>query len=278
MRNRNWCFTTFNLWSDDKYKALAAKPDINYICRGVETCPDTGRVHHQGYVEFTSAKRIGQVKTLLEDNAVHLEPRRGKQQQAIDYCKKDGVFTDWGKPKAQGKSKEVEDAMEAVREGVKLNDILSGLSGHAFHTYRRSISDFVRFNAAIKFNEDYDVNVGRTVRVYWGPTGTGKTRRVHDESPDVAMVEWDGRFLLGYNGEREVCFDDFDWTTMPRSTFLKMTDRYKCVMPIKGGETVWAVTKIYFTSNFDPANWYNGCGAIAARFARNGDSIVEHMQ
>lgn len=43
--------------------------------------------HWQGYIEFKNGrKRLSAVKKVLP--GYHLEPRRGTQQQAIDYCKK----------------------------------------------------------------------------------------------------------------------------------------------------------------------------------------------
>lgn len=108
----------------------------------------------------------------------------------------------------------------------------------------------------------------RNVIAIWGPTGTGKTRAAYEAG--ATMVEWTGCFLQGYGGESMVVFDDFDWKQMPRSTFLRMTDRYPYTFNIKGGQVSWAATTIYITSNYDPKTWYmeNGLedGAVQRRF------------
>lgn len=83
-RLRNWCFTTFKV---DAF-ACPNDPIIRYCVFQHEKCPDTNRPHVQGYVELSKPYRIGQVKALFNDDTMHLEPRRGTQQEARDYCMK----------------------------------------------------------------------------------------------------------------------------------------------------------------------------------------------
>ncbi len=89
-RRRSWCFTK---WEDlEEFQARYAESrghdGISYICWGEEICPESGRDHLQGYVEFTSAVSLRQCKLRLEDRTVHVEPRGGTQQEAIVYCQK----------------------------------------------------------------------------------------------------------------------------------------------------------------------------------------------
>ena len=89
--------------------------DIHYAVFGLEVAPTTGTEHLQGYVCFTTRKRIGAVRSLLP--RCHIEVTRGTPQQAADYCKKDGSFFEFGAFEQipfQGKRSEFDDFKEWV--------------------------------------------------------------------------------------------------------------------------------------------------------------------
>lgn len=62
---------------------------VRYIIFQVEKCPDTGRLHLQGYIELYRQFRLKGLKTLLDCNEAHCEPRRGTREEAMEYCKKE---------------------------------------------------------------------------------------------------------------------------------------------------------------------------------------------
>lgn len=110
-RVRCWCFTWFPPVPEGPHAqvvslqdglnhlaTLSEDPDFRYIIAGEEVCPETGRAHLQGYVEFHRAFSLTSVKDAFGWPTAHFEPRRGTQEQAIDYCKKEGNFHEWGKP------------------------------------------------------------------------------------------------------------------------------------------------------------------------------------
>lgn len=84
-RLRNWCFTSYNL---DDFIVPDEHPDFRYCVYQAEKCPETQRVHLQGYIEFNKALSFGQVKGLFNDPAIHLEGRRGTREEARAYCMK----------------------------------------------------------------------------------------------------------------------------------------------------------------------------------------------
>lgn len=96
MRTRHFCFTVNNYSSadDDELKALGTAPGTSYLVYGYET-GESGTPHLQGYICFESTKRFAQVKSILPDGA-HIEVKRGSPKQAADYCKKDGIFQEFG--------------------------------------------------------------------------------------------------------------------------------------------------------------------------------------
>lgn len=96
MQSRHWCFT-INNWTaehDDALRALGST--ATYLVYGYET-GQQGTPHIQGYVVFPVRKRFSAAKAALPGNP-HVEVRRGTPKQAADYCKKDGVYQEYGTP------------------------------------------------------------------------------------------------------------------------------------------------------------------------------------
>lgn len=59
----------------------------------------------------------------------------------------------------------------------------------------------------------------------------------------------------GYTGQRVALFDDYTGD-LDLDLFLRITDRYKCNVPVKGSSVYWNPEVIYFTSNINPTLWY----------------------
>ena len=92
--------------------------------------------------------------------------------------------------------------------------------------------------------------------VYWfyGPTGTGKTRKATQmmiERYDENWVSLTGdlrTFFDPYNGEKGVIFDDIRKGSIVWNTLLTITDRYKTSVNVKGSRIPWLAETIIFTS------------------------------
>lgn len=101
------------------------------------------------------------------------------------------------------------------------------------------------------------------VHVRWGEPDAGKSRFVHDnyDVEDIYTLSmgdgcaksiwWDG-----YRRHKIIHIEDFDGTQMHWRYFLRLTDRYKFRMQVKGGYTWRLCEKIYITSNEPPEQWY----------------------
>ena len=115
-RSRAWCCTIFNL---EEYPPLAARDDILTLVVGEEICPDTKRVHYQGYVRFNNVVRGAALKKLAPTS--HWEVRRGSEDQAIAYCRKDGkLVADRVSevPEVDGKDNIPERVTDMIRDGA----------------------------------------------------------------------------------------------------------------------------------------------------------------
>ena len=98
------------------------------------------------------------------------------------------------------------------------------------------------------------------VFVYWGKTGTGKTRKAWtDGGPEsfvYAGVPGQPAWFDPYDGEETVIFDDFSGGLFPITYLLRLLDRYPMWVPIKGDHVQWIPKKIFITSNYRVEDWY----------------------
>lgn len=111
MGSRNYCFTIF--FNDAEQAAVpltALPPRVKYLVWQLERCPNTQRLHWQGYLELEGVMRMNAVKQLNPlFAAAHFERRAGSQDEAIAYCKKpeSRVAGPWeiGQPAIQGRKR-----------------------------------------------------------------------------------------------------------------------------------------------------------------------------
>lgn len=96
----------------------------------------------------------------------------------------------------------------------------------------------------------------RSATVFWGPTGTGKSRRAWELAGDSAYSK-DPRtkFWCGYKGQDTVVIDEFRGG-IDISHLLRWLDRYPVRVERKGGSAPLMATTFYITSNLSPNQWY----------------------
>ena len=100
IQRKDWCFT-FNNYDEELLASLSSVllggEHDRYAIFGKEVS-STGTAHLQGYVCCVKKLRFHQVRCLvLGDERIHIKHRKaGSHQQASDYCKKDGKFTEFG--------------------------------------------------------------------------------------------------------------------------------------------------------------------------------------
>lgn len=79
VNHRGWVFTSFDLTLLDKLPSLVIPGQgvADYVVVQLESAPDTGRHHLQGYIEFRNQVGLRTAKQQLGDVTAHVEPRRG---------------------------------------------------------------------------------------------------------------------------------------------------------------------------------------------------------
>lgn len=247
-RSRAYVFTINNYTATEEaaLQATAAK----YLVYGRET-GESGTPHLQGYIRLNQAKSISALSRQPGFERAHIEPRRGSETQASDYCKKDGDFYELGELSKQGQRTDLEAVREDILEG---KDELEIANTH-FKAWTKYHNSFSKYRALITPPR----NSKTRVEVLWGGTGLGKSRY----AKDMADARGGGvyyhvgdRWFDGYTGQKNVIFDDFDGSQVAFRQLLRLLDRYPMDVPIKGGFAIWNPKTIYITSNVPPSMWY----------------------
>jgi len=210
-----------------------------------------GTKHFQGYCSFRRRKSLAQVKRLLGERC-HLEVCRGTPHQNREYIIKHGEFSEYGElPSGRGKRSDIEALRDAVKSGMARSDIADQFP-LLYAKYRSAIKEWIS-DYAPKRTWAPEVNV------FWGPTGTGKTRAVYEFIRHEDIFCYNGGkdgWFDGYDGQCVVLFDDFSGSDFKLNYLLRLLDRYPMKVPIKGGFVEFVPKHIFITSNLDPDIWY----------------------
>lgn len=85
---KRWCFTSFKVEQSDIDLIIGIVESSNSSSIiGLETCPESGKKHLQGYIEFSSKVRP---KNLF-DSTIHWEKCKGNRDANITYCSKESI-------------------------------------------------------------------------------------------------------------------------------------------------------------------------------------------
>lgn len=274
LRSKDWCFT-LNNWTqaeEDEIFSMVAGRLAHFVIIGKEGREEGQTPHLQGFFQLVKRTRLAGVKALPGLSRAHLEPRRGTVQEAADYCKKEGVWTEQGAPTGQGKRSDLVSVKESIDTGASLEDLWE----EHFPAMVRYEKSFKRYKS---LRARRDPNRAPEVFVLWGSTGTGKSRfsrLVNPELfsvPDVTLKWWDG-----YEDQECILFDDFDGKECTVANFLRFTDRYDVQVPIKGGFSPLLATRIWITSNTNPDDWFPNELQVKRDAVRRRLTRVVHLE
>lgn len=141
-------------------------------------------------------------------------------------------------------SKDWDAVWEAAKAG-RVEDIPGDIRVRSYHAIRRIGSDFA-----------VPAPIERTTYVFWGRTGTGKSRLAWEQAGvDAFPKDPRTKFWDGYTGQEHVVIDEFRGG-IDIAHVLRWLDRYPVIVEIKGGATVLKAKSIWITSNLDPRQWY----------------------
>lgn len=247
-KNRNWCFTLNNYSEEELAHFDTLDLDVVKYCLIGEEVGESGTPHLQGYIVFHNQCRRPFVNTHVGVRA-HVELARGNVKHNFDYCTKDGKFWEFGvrpkmpKEKGEMEKKRYKDAKRAAEEG-RFDDIDADIYMRHYSTIKRIRHD--------KCLERKLTDTTETHEWYYGPAGTGKSRKARVENPEAYLKNcnkwWDG-----YVDQDVVIVDDFDQAHSVLVHHLKhWADRYPFQAEVKGSAMTIRPRKIILTSNYHP--------------------------
>ena len=264
---RRWCFTINN------YKTvptgLPTNVAVKYLCFGKEVGKQTGTPHLQGFVEFKH-QVYRPHRFFAECGHGFFQPTRGTVQENIDYCSKDGEFTEFGKRPQdreqqghhgrgqghhgikggrRGGQMEIErweQAWELARAG-RIEDIVADLRARHLNTWLKV--------KAMNLPKPEELEELDNLWIF-GPTGSGKSLWCHRTHPGCYKKGFN-KWWCGYNREdpehQVVLLDDLHPSWSEAFILKNWADHYPFMAEYKGGCTVIRPKKIIVTSNYTPA-------------------------
>lgn len=225
---------------------------VTYL-RGQQEIGEGGFHHWQLVANFKERLTLQQAKAFFVSTA-HLEPSRSAAVDDYVWKEESRVPDTQFELGVRGRKRRGADyakALEDARSG-RISDIME-----------RDPALYIRHHAAIhRIATEWCVPeaLEKQVFVYWGDTGTGKTRTAYKEAQEVekhpywkdACTKW----WDGYRGQRAVIIDEFGGL-INILHLLRWLDRYPVQFETKGGSHAFCATHIWITSNVDPAHWWD---------------------
>lgn len=279
-RHTHWVFT---LQVDEKDDTkLVIHPKMRYLIYQREIAPNTGQHHFQGYFQMQRPTSFKSIKKILPK--AHIEIAKGTSDQARAYCKKDDTRAPGHLPVEQGEYK----AQGSRTDISAFTDFGSDLKNSEYDIITKYPIQYIKYNKGLKAMRNiirrHQAKAFRkvSVKVYYGPTGTGKSYRARekfdfDESryyvPDLST---DTLWYDGYEGQEGLILDDFGGLKKPSiCNLLRILDPYSITIPVKGGFTMGQWTTVIITSNQHPSDWYtNATQAHQAALLRRCHRII----
>lgn len=115
----------------------------------------------------------------------------------------------------------------------------------------------------------------RQVSVFWGPTGTGKSKKAWEEAGlDAYPKDPRTKFWDGYDSQDHVVIDEFRGA-IDISHLLRWFDRYPVLVEIKGSSRVLVAKRIWITSNLPVHDWFPELDASSLAALRRRLEVTE---
>ncbi len=259
--SKHWVFTLNNPCLDD----LVVEPPkddspFEYLIMGKEV-GENGTPHLQGYCVFKNRKCLSGAKKVWP--RAHLEIKRGTCAEAINYCKKDDDWDEWGEAPediSKRNKRKREEAFALAKEG-KIEDIPADMRVRYYHAFKRIQQDYPIKPKDLKAKHNYWV---------LAPSQYGKSTYARNRWPDY-FDKAPNKWFIGYEGQQTVLLDDFG----PRQCMYlgwymkRWADLFSFPIETKGGGHQVRPKRIVVTSQYTIKNCFPDeleCEAIENRF------------
>lgn len=236
IKTRSFVFTNWNI--DFNYADLLAScRQLRYVAYGEETCPTSGRAHHQGFLYFHNQRTVGPralgaigAMFRQKEHHVHanIQMMRGSLLENESYCSKEtaGVLREFGDKPEPGARGDIKEVVKGIVEGTLTPDSVA-LSDPAFyHQYGRTLERV----ETIALRKRWRTWMTEGLWIV-GPANAGKSHMAFQGyHPDTHYIKnlneewWDG-----YRGQHTVILNEFRGQ-IKFSELLDLVDKWpKCV-------------------------------------------------
>lgn len=279
-RFRSYAFTGNNMGEEARrdLEGVLRAAGALHIVMGMEV-GEKGTKHIQGNVYFAAVKSFKQARDLLK--GCHVSATR-MVAKSIEYCKKEGKFTEWGTvPVLEAK---VRGKLGGEKEKLRWSTALGHLKAGRLELVDPQLQ-VQHFGNLLKIKEHYMAEVWPQYRFdlrecYWffGEAGTGKTRmakkllgghtnRAYFKVPDT------GKWFCNVNAEQStIIMDDYapEHTKLIGAMMKQWYDAPMCRVETKGGSVMVNFAAGVVTSNYRLDQCFTGVDypAMARRFTQ----------
>jgi len=241
-------------------------PGVAYIKGQREVGAGTEYAHWQLFVILSRQSRLSAIKKLFGDSC-HAEPTRSSNAEA--YCWKEDTRVD-------GTQFELGSKPIKRNSAADWGEVLSSAKIGEFDDIPPDI--FIRYYGNLKrisVENARPVGLLRACTVYWGPTGTGKSRTAWEQAGvDAYPKDPCSKFWDGYRGQDHVVIDEFRGV-IQIAHLLRWLDRYPVLVEVKGSSTVFKASHIWITSNLHPREWYKDVDELTVEALLRRLEIIE---
>lgn len=222
-------------------------PNTSYIKGQLEIGATTEYYHWQLIVYYPKKVSLSYIK-LIFGGEVHAEISRSSAAEAyvwkLDTAVAGTQFELGKKSIKRNSEKDWELIVKCAREG-DFNSIPGDVLIRCYGNIKKLRVDSLQPEP-----------IERTVSVYWGRTGAGKSQRAWAEASFEAFPkDPNTKFWDGYTGQCHVVIDEFRGA-ISISHLLRWLDRYPVIVEVKGSAVALKAQHIWITSNLSPEEWY----------------------
>jgi len=236
---------------------LLTIPENDYTPKEHEECQwskgqleegkEDGYKHWQFVIALRRKGSLSSVK-LIFGRSAHAELSRSEAANAYvdkEETRVEGTQFEFGTKPIRRNSKVDWESVWASAKSGDVDSIPAHVRIVSYRTIRAIGADYSRA-----------VGMERECFVFWGRTGTGKSRRAWEEAGlDAYCKDPRTKFWDGYQVDENVVIDEFRGG-IDISHLLRWLDRYPVRVEIKGSSRPLVAKKIWITSNIRPEQWY----------------------
>lgn len=238
--------------------------EVQYL-KGQKEEASSGYRHWQLVAHMTHKVRPTALKVIFGRQA-HIEITRSRA--AIDYVWKEETAIartrfEKGTLRMNPSAKADWDLIFDQAKSGDFSQIPSHVKIRSYHTLKSIAKDHMK-----------PTPTERTIKVFWGPTGTGKSHTAWQEATfDAFPKDPCTKFWDGYLDQDNVVIEEFSGD-IGISHMLRWLDKYPVIVEAKHGAVPLKAKNIWITSNIDPRDWYQGKNATTAQI----DALMRRLE